>query len=74
MTSPAKRSTARPVGHLTQLLPRLRVLRPTAPWEQDSPRGTVSQPPLPEDAHWNAERQAVELGVEIGEDRWIDQR
>jgi len=47
-TSSAKRSTARPVGHLTQLLAEVRVLRPTAPWEQDSPRGTVSQPPSPE--------------------------
>jgi len=27
-----------------------------------------------EDARWNADHQAVELGVEIGEDRWIDQR
>ena len=46
-TSSAKRSTARPVGHLTQLLPEVRVLRPTAPWEQYSLRGTVSQPPFP---------------------------
>jgi hypothetical protein len=26
---------------------------------------------FPEDAHWNAERQAVEFGVEIGEYRGI---
>jgi hypothetical protein len=26
---------------------------------------------LPEDAHWNAERQAVEFGVEIGEYRGV---
>ena len=36
---------------------------------QDSPRGTVSQPSSPEDARWNAEWQAVEFGVEIGEYR-----
>ena len=36
-------------------------------WEQDSAKGTVSQPSFPEDARWNAERQAVEFGVEIGE-------
>ena len=29
---------------------------------------------FPEDARWNAERQAAEFGVEIGEGRWIDQR
>ena len=26
---------------------------------------------FPEDAHWNAERQAVEFGVEIGEYRGV---
>ena len=39
--------------------------------EQDSARGTVSQPWFPEDARWNAERQAVEFGVEIGEYRGV---
>jgi hypothetical protein len=34
--------------------------------EQDSARRTASQPPVPEDARRNAERQAVEFGVEIG--------
>jgi hypothetical protein len=34
---------------------------------QDSPRGTVSQPSSPKDARWNADRQTVEFGVEIGE-------
>jgi len=28
---------------------------------------------FPEDAHWNAERQAVEFGVEIGEYRGVVQ-
>ena len=37
------------------------------PRDQDSARGTVSQPSFPENARWNAERQAVEFGVEIGE-------
>jgi hypothetical protein len=37
-------------------------------------RGIISQPLFSEDARWNAERQPVEFGVEIGEDRWIDQR
>jgi hypothetical protein len=32
-------------------------------------RGIISQPAFPEDARWNAERQAVEFGVEIGEYR-----
>jgi hypothetical protein len=36
-------------------------------FEQDSARGAVSQPSCPEDARRNAERQAVEFGVEIGE-------
>ena len=27
--------------------------------------------PFPEDAHWNAERQAVEFGIEIGEYRGV---
>ena len=35
--------------------------------KQDSARGALSQPSFPEDARWNAERQAVEFGVEIGE-------
>jgi hypothetical protein len=36
--------------------------------EQDSVGGAVSQQSrFPEDAHWNAERQAVEFRVEIGE-------
>src|ERR1700732_1085521 len=39
--------------------------------EQDSARCTASQPPLPEDARWNAERPAVEFGVEIGEYRGV---
>jgi hypothetical protein len=39
--------------------------------EQDSARGTVSQPSFPENARWNAERQAVEFGVEIGEYRGV---
>jgi hypothetical protein len=30
-------------------------------------RGIISQPLFSEDARWNAERQAVEFGVEIGE-------
>jgi hypothetical protein len=30
-------------------------------------RDTFSQPSFPEDARWNAERQAVEFGVQIGE-------
>jgi hypothetical protein len=42
------------------------------------PRKTTPETPMffsfREAARWNAERQAVELGVEIGEDRWIDQR
>ena len=32
---------------------------------------------FPEDAHWNADRQAVEFGVEIGEHRgvvWVPRR
>jgi hypothetical protein len=29
--------------------------------------GTISQPSFPEDARWNAERQVVEFGVEIGD-------
>jgi hypothetical protein len=32
--------------------------------EQDSATGAVSQPAFREDARWNAERQAVEFGVE----------
>ena len=43
----------------------------TASPDQDSARGTVSQPSFPEDARWNAERQAVEFGVEIGEYRGV---
>jgi hypothetical protein len=39
--------------------------------EQDSARGTVSQPSFPEDARWNAAPQAVEFGVEIGEYRGV---
>jgi hypothetical protein len=39
--------------------------------EQDSARCTASQPPLPEHARWNAERPAVEFGVEIGEYRGV---
>jgi hypothetical protein len=35
--------------------------------EQDTATDTVSQPSIPEDARWDAERQAVEFGVEIGE-------
>jgi hypothetical protein len=35
--------------------------------DQDSATGSVSQPSFPQDARWNAERQAVEFGVEIGE-------
>ena len=35
--------------------------------EQDSATGAVSQPAFREDARWNADRQAVEFGVEIGE-------
>ena len=34
-------------------------------------RGTVSQPLFSEDARWDAERQAVEFGVEIGEYRGV---
>ena len=34
-------------------------------------RGIISQPLFSEDARWNAERQAVEFGVEIGEDRGV---
>jgi hypothetical protein len=34
-------------------------------------RGIISQPAFPEDARWNAEREAVELGVEIGEYRGV---
>jgi hypothetical protein len=39
--------------------------------EQDSATGALSQPSIPEDARWNAERQAVEFGVEIGECRGV---
>ena len=35
--------------------------------KQNSAKDTVSLPSSPEDARWNAERQAVEFGVEIGE-------
>ena len=34
-------------------------------------RGIISQPAFPEDARWNAEREAVESGVEIGEYRGV---
>jgi hypothetical protein len=34
-------------------------------------RGIISQPAFPEDARWNAEREAVEFGVEIGEYRGV---
>jgi hypothetical protein len=40
-------------------------------------RCPVSQPSFPEDARWNAERQAVEFGVEIGEYQgvvWVPRR
>jgi hypothetical protein len=43
----------------------------TASPDQDSARGTVSQPSFPEDARWNAERQTVEFEVEIGEYRGV---
>jgi hypothetical protein len=39
--------------------------------EQDTASGTVSQPACPEDARWNADRQTVEFGVEIGECRTL---
>lgn len=39
--------------------------------DQDSARFTVSQPSLPDDARWNAERQEVEFRVEIGEYRSV---
>ena len=46
----------------------MRVLCLIAPADQDSARGIVSQPSFPPgDARWNAERQAVEFGVEVGE-------
>jgi hypothetical protein len=35
--------------------------------EQDTATGTVSQPSFPEEARWNAEPQAVEFGVEVGD-------
>jgi hypothetical protein len=46
--------------------PKARVLR-LPHGDQDSARGTVPQPSFPEERHWNAERQAVEFWVEIGE-------
>jgi hypothetical protein len=39
--------------------------------DQDSARGTVLPTIVPEDVRWNAERQAVEFGVEIGEYRGV---
>ena len=39
--------------------------------EQNSASSAVSQRSFPEDARWNAERQAVEFGVEIGEYRGV---
>jgi hypothetical protein len=33
------------------------------------PAGTIENNPFPQDAGWNAERPAVEFGVEIGEYR-----
>jgi hypothetical protein len=37
------------------------------PTGKDSPNENLFQPSFPEDARWNAERQAVEFGVGIGE-------
>jgi hypothetical protein len=37
--------------------------------EQDSGSGRLSQPSFGRTPRWNAERQAVEFGVEIGEYR-----
>jgi len=39
--------------------------------DQDSARSAVSQRSFPKDARWNAERQAVEFRVEIGEGRGV---
>jgi hypothetical protein len=39
--------------------------------EHDTAKGTVPQPAFPEDARLNAERQAVEFEVEIGEYRGV---
>ena len=40
--------------------------------QQGSPGNTpFPTAPFPEDAHWNAERQAVEYGVEIGDYRGV---
>jgi hypothetical protein len=61
-----------PVGHPTRPFPRC-VFLSDRTCDQDSARGTVSQPSSNEDARWNAERQAVEFGVEIGEYRGVVQ-
>ena len=70
MISLAKRLSARPVGHLTQLLPEVRVLGPTAPGTRIARGALFPNRRSPEDARWDAERQAVEFGVEMGECTW----
>jgi len=58
-------------GSSHQALPRGACFLADRTSEQDSATGALSQPSIPEDARWNAERQAVEFGVEIGECRGV---
>jgi hypothetical protein len=66
MARSAKWLRALPVSHLTRLPPEVPIPLFDRTFEKDSASGTVSQRSFPEDARWNAERQAVEFGVEIG--------
>jgi hypothetical protein len=59
--------SARPVGHFHPAPPCDACSSCDRTTEQNSARGTVPQPWFAKDARWNAERPAVEFGVEIGE-------